>query len=968
MSRNNTYSPRNRMPSRHLASPVPPSLPTRPEARAAPPLLGRDRQWQLVQRLLDAARSAPRRGGVLLVEGLPGTGRSRLLNDAAALAARGGFSAAHAAADELRRAMPLAPLAAALGQGPGGGPQSTGAGPSAPQGGGPPGNAALIERLSARVDELLRSGPVAVVLDDLHWADAVTLAAVRALVTRFAAQPVVWLLARCTGEGGSTVERLFTVLRESEGAELLPLTPLAPRAVAELTAQRLGAEPAAELLAYVEGADGNPAALVALLDGLAEERRVQIVDGRARLARCPSGGLPPHGFGALVRRRMEPFHPTTRLLLDVAAVLGRASTPDDMARMLGETPAAVLPALREALASRMVVCEEDAIAFRHELVRHALLATIPGPLRGALHRQAADMILGRDGGVQRAAAHLVHGARRGDGQAVEVLRAAASAVAAAEPRAAAELALRALEISRPEDAARPRLFRVAVEALTRVGPLPRAVALAREALAGPLPADQATALRHGLSRALLLAGRAAETAPQDPPPADLPEEALVADLHGLAALDVSAAARRAREETERRAAASSGLLGVLATTHWCAGRVGEALRVARAAVARAEDEAPGPGTSPVPPRLLLASMLTQLRQTAEATATVELLAAEIEADGTPVLRGAPMILNACLALARGAPDAAATEATEGLAAAEETGMALLSSLGGRVLAEVALRRGDLAAADGHVERLAGRVAEQRAESDEARALTALCGWLAARLAAARGDLTALATALRTVHGDRRALRRLLVAEPAAAAWLVRAALDAGDRETAGATAGLAQGLASDNAEVPSLAAAAMHASGLYERDRWALRRAGEEHQDPWARASAAEDLGCLPGGDREAAVDALDRAMSGYARLGAERDEARVRRRLRRLGVRRRHWKHAHRPTSGWASLTATERRVADLVAQGMTNRQAAAQLFLSPHTVGFHLRQIFRKLGIQSRIELVRLHADAVEGPRGAA
>jgi len=62
------------------------------------------------------------------------------------------------------------------------------------------------------------------------------------------------------------------------------------------------------------------------------------------------------------------------------------------------------------------------------------------------------------------------------------------------------------------------------------------------------------------------------------------------------------------------------------------------------------------------------------------------------------------------------------------------------------------------------------------------------------------------------------------------------------------------------------------------------------------------------------------------------------------------------RPRFGWASLTATERRIAELVAQGKTNRQVAAQVYLSPHTVGFHLRQVFRKLQIGSRVELTRV------------
>ncbi|UCM91646.1 helix-turn-helix transcriptional regulator [Streptomyces marincola] len=61
---------------------------------------------------------------------------------------------------------------------------------------------------------------------------------------------------------------------------------------------------------------------------------------------------------------------------------------------------------------------------------------------------------------------------------------------------------------------------------------------------------------------------------------------------------------------------------------------------------------------------------------------------------------------------------------------------------------------------------------------------------------------------------------------------------------------------------------------------------------------------------------------------------------------------------SGWDSLTKAERRVAELVAGGLTNRQVASQLFVSPHTVGFHLRQVYRKLGLRSRVDLIRLRS----------
>ncbi|MGH3800618.1 MAG: response regulator transcription factor, partial [Pseudonocardiaceae bacterium] len=129
------------------------------------------------------------------------------------------------------------------------------------------------------------------------------------------------------------------------------------------------------------------------------------------------------------------------------------------------------------------------------------------------------------------------------------------------------------------------------------------------------------------------------------------------------------------------------------------------------------------------------------------------------------------------------------------------------------------------------------------------------------------------------------------------------------------------------------------------------------YQEPWARASAFEDraVQLLAHGDRDTAISDLERAMNGYNTLGSERDAARVRRRLRRLGIRRRHWAHVTRPVSGWDSLTKTERKVAEQVASGLTNRQVASQMFVSPHTVGFHLRQIYRKLEICSRIDLVR-------------
>jgi DNA-binding CsgD family transcriptional regulator len=107
--------------------------------------------------------------------------------------------------------------------------------------------------------------------------------------------------------------------------------------------------------------------------------------------------------------------------------------------------------------------------------------------------------------------------------------------------------------------------------------------------------------------------------------------------------------------------------------------------------------------------------------------------------------------------------------------------------------------------------------------------------------------------------------------------------------------------------------------------------------------------------DLETASACLNRALEAYRLSGAERDSARVQRRLAR-GAGWERQRQRRRPVSGWASLTDSERRVAVAVSDGLTNARAADRLYLSRHTVDSHLRQIFRKLTIHSRVELVHV------------
>jgi DNA-binding CsgD family transcriptional regulator len=287
-----------------------------------------------------------------------------------------------------------------------------------------------------------------------------------------------------------------------------------------------------------------------------------------------------------------------------------------------------------------------------------------------------------------------------------------------------------------------------------------------------------------------------------------------------------------------------------------------------------------------------------------------------------------------------------------------------SLVGFAVLAVIAAREGDLVTATEQAEQYRVRMEAGHG----AMLLSAWGNWCMALVAEAQGHLENAVDLLDAPFTDDQELYWLLMSEIGAAASLARTALAIGDRGRAEAVTRTAEDLARGNPGFPSLAASAAHAHGIVHDDPESLSRAAGTYVGPWNRASAAEDLGALLGGsDPEAAIRALDQALAGYQRIGATRDAARGRARLRRLGVRRRHWNQAERPTSGWESLTDTERNVATLVAQGLTNPQVATRMYVSPHTVKFHLRQIFVKLDIGSRVELARTAAEHIVTGRPA-
>jgi DNA-binding CsgD family transcriptional regulator len=192
------------------------------------------------------------------------------------------------------------------------------------------------------------------------------------------------------------------------------------------------------------------------------------------------------------------------------------------------------------------------------------------------------------------------------------------------------------------------------------------------------------------------------------------------------------------------------------------------------------------------------------------------------------------------------------------------------------------------------------------------------------------------------------------------AQMVRIALAVGDSELAERAVADANRRAELSPGVRSLAATAAHARGLLHVDVEDLSRAVslfEQTPRSLALAAAWEDLGLARRGQGtgESGIDALSQSLVLFARAGATRDAARLRSHLRGLGIRRR-VATAEKPAKGWAAMTKSELAIAQLAANGLTNREIAERLFVSPHTVNTHLRQVFAKLQVNSRVDLTRL------------
>ena len=478
---------------------------------------------------------------MVLVDGEPGIGRSLLLRHATDAAADQGFSLAAGAADPLGQVIPFFALRAALRE-PFAGLTADDPGRDLPDA-----TAWRIIQLRAHLEQRAAAGPVLVCLDDLHWASPVTLAALRALQQDTKRNPVAWLLARSSTPHRAT-GYLFGQL-EKDGAARVTLTSLDLDAVAAMLADAFGAPPDQALADLARGAAGNPSLVAELIGGLRDDHAVQVIGGRAVLT---SARLPERMY-RLGQRRLDGLSQQARHLLGTAAVLGPAFRLEDVAEMLGQTPATLLPAVQEAMDAAIMTVSEHASAFRHQLLRRAVDEMIPGPARNALHRQYGEILLARGESAAQAASHLLQAAHPGDPASLAGLDQAAAQTLCSAPRIAADLALRALELTPPADPDALSRAVAAAAALTAAGRLDQAARITHDLLAQPLPPAAEDRVRCALSSVLCAGGQTSDARAEAEKvlarpqlPGDVRDQARAAHLQALAGCWPSATAAIAR--------------------------------------------------------------------------------------------------------------------------------------------------------------------------------------------------------------------------------------------------------------------------------------------------------------------------------------------------------------------------------------------------------------------------------------
>ncbi|MGY1641789.1 AAA family ATPase [Geodermatophilus sp. SYSU D00703] len=907
-------------------------------------LQGREREQAAVAALL--ADAAAGRGGALVLRGQPGVGKSALLADAAdtedrtVLRTQGIESESPLAFAALQRL--LRPVAACTDRLPA--PQAQAL------------RAAFGEVTGGEADRFLvflavlgvlaeagEQAPVLAVVDDAHWLDDASAAALLFAARRLQNERVALLFAARTGD-----VRTF----DSGDLPTLELGGIDAEAAGALLSERAGVPVPPEVRdALLGGTGANPLALVELAEALTTDQ----LSGAAPLPeRLPLTEGVERAF--LDRCRRLPAEAQSVLLVAAADDSGRAAVIRQAATALG----AGEDGLETAERSGLLRVRDGAVELRHPLVRSAVYGAATSSGRRRAHRALAAALT-RPDDADRRAWHLAASVEEPDAGVVAALDAAAErSVARAGHEAASAAWERAAELSPPGEGRAGRLYRAALSAW-RAARSVRAAGLVDAGLA--LTADPG--LRADLRR--LRAHLEFHAASPDEAHRMVLDAAAEVASHDrrqagdLAMLGAALAASGARSGStvdptallpdagpdapvrDRCLVALTRGLHAVPRRDWAT-----STRFLRAAVDLADD------LDDVADEDLLLNLGVAAWPLGDDEVALRLQDRLLRSARD--MRAVVMVVHALTRrsipdLATGRWATAATGAGEALPLAQNCGQPVLAAWPTAVLAVLAALRGET---DRAVAQLAAfeAVAAECALGIVTEIVTDLARWTRGLLDAADpaaalhpleqlrsipgGQLAALDRIETAVRADRTATARAWVddlgayAEGTGAAWAV--ALAAHGRAV------LADGADADEQFRTALAA---HENSL--------RRPAQ------ARTQLAYGRFLRRNRRRVDARPHLRAALATFEDLRAAPWAEQARQELRASG------ETARRRNGGVPAteLTAQEVQVTRLVRQGLSNRDVAAQLFVSPRTVDFHLRNVFTKLGVSSRTELAALPLD---------